>query len=87
MPDTTTIDTTITGVTVFRDGARIERRGTATLDPGRQQVLIGGLPASLDPSSVRVVADGEGLSLLEIEVQRRYRTDPLRDDAARLIAG
>ncbi|MGO9962575.1 MAG: DUF4140 domain-containing protein [Acidimicrobiales bacterium] len=45
-------------VTVFLDGARVVRRGTVTLDAGTRTVTLAGLPANLDPSSVRVVARG-----------------------------
>jgi uncharacterized protein (TIGR02231 family) len=49
-------------------------------------VVIGGLPASVDPASVRVAARGSGLTLLNVEVHRGYRTDPLREETARLRA-
>ena len=86
MPDTLRIDAPITAVTVFRDGARVQRSGTVSMAPGRQAVVIGGLPASVDPASVRVAARGSGLTLLNVEVHRGYRTDPLREETARLRA-
>ncbi len=86
MPDTRTLDAPITAVTVFRDGARLQRGGTVGMAQGRQAVVIGGLPASVDPASVRVAARGPGLTLLNVEVHRGYRTDPLREETARLRA-
>jgi uncharacterized protein (TIGR02231 family) len=86
MPDTLRIDALITAVTVFRDGARVQRSGTVDMAQGRQAVVIGGLPASVDPASVRVAARGTGLTLLNVEVHRGYRTDPLREETARLRA-
>jgi len=86
MPDTLRIDAPITAVTVFRDGARVQRSGTVSMAQGRQAVVIGGLPASVDPASVRVAARGPGLTLLNVEVHRGYRTDPLREETARLRA-
>src|SRR5882672_7262548 len=86
MPDTLRLDAPITAVTVFRDGARVQRSGTVSMAPGRQAVVIGGLPASVDPASVRVAARGSGLTLLNVEVHRGYRTDPLREETARLRA-
>ena len=86
MPDTRTLDAPITAVTVFRDGARVQRGGTVSMAQGRQAVVIGGLPASVDPASVRVAARGPGLTLLNVEVHRGYRTDPLREETARLRA-
>src|SRR5438552_7259406 len=86
MPDTLRIDAPITAVTVFRDGARVQRSGTVSMAQGRQAVVIGGLPASVDPASVRVAARGSGLTLLNVEVHRGYRTDPLREETGRLRA-
>ena len=86
MPDTRMLDAPITAVTVFRDGARVQRSGTVSMAQGRQAVVIGGLPASVDPASVRVAARGAGLTLLNVEVHRGYRTDPLREETARLRA-
>jgi uncharacterized protein (TIGR02231 family) len=83
---TTGMEAPITGVTVFTDGARIQRTGTAGVEPGRQTVVAGGLPASLDPASVRVTARGAGLALLNVEVRHGYAADPLREQVARLRA-
>jgi uncharacterized protein (TIGR02231 family) len=80
------LEAPITAVTVFRDGARVQRSGTVTMAPGRQAVVIGGLPASVDPASVRVAARGSGLTLLNVEVHHGYRADPLRDETTRLRA-
>jgi len=81
------LDVPIAAVTVFRDGARVQRNGTVGIEPGPQTVLIGGLPASTDSASVRVAARGPGLALLNVEVHRRYRTDPLREETTRLRSG
>jgi hypothetical protein len=78
------LDALIAAVTVFRDGARVQRSGTLSIEPGLRPVVIGNLPASADPASVRVAARGRDLALLNVEVHRRYRTDPLREETARL---
>jgi uncharacterized protein (TIGR02231 family) len=82
----TSLDAPIVAVTVFRDGARVQRRGTVNVEQGLRPVVIGGLPADVDPASVRVAARGLRLALLDVEVHRRYRTDPLREETARLRA-
>jgi uncharacterized protein (TIGR02231 family) len=82
----TSLDAPIVAVTVFRDGARVQRSGTVSVEPGLRPVVIGGLPAGVDPASVRVAARGPGLALLDVEVHRRYRTDPLREETTRLRA-
>src|SRR6516164_4560252 len=84
MVEGTALDAPITAVTVFMDGARVRRRGTVNVEPGLRPVVIGGLPASVDPASVRVAARGPGLALLNVEVHRGYRADPLREEVARL---
>jgi uncharacterized protein (TIGR02231 family) len=78
------LDAPIVAVTVFRDGARVRRRGTVSVEPGLRPVVIRDLPASADPASVRVAARGRDLALLDVEVHHRYRTDPLREETARL---
>lgn len=77
-------DSPITGVTVFRDGARVVRTGSLEVQAGLRRVRAGTLPKAADPSSVRVGVRGPGLALLEVDVARRFRTDPLREDAGRL---
>jgi uncharacterized protein (TIGR02231 family) len=74
----------ITAVTVFTDGARVQRTGTVSVEAGRQTVLVGDLPASLDPASVRVTARGSDLALLNVEVRHGYTADPLREQVTRL---
>jgi len=80
------METTITGVTVFTDGARVQRTGTADLEPGRRTVVISGLPAALDQASVRVTARGTDLALLNVETRHGYTANPLRQETARLRA-
>jgi uncharacterized protein (TIGR02231 family) len=74
----------VTAVTVFGDGARVVRRGPVSVPPGLLPVVIGNLPATVDPASVRVAARGRDLALLDVEVHRGYSADPLRDETARL---
>ena len=60
------LEAPITAVTVFRDGARVQRSGTVSMTQGTQAVVMGGLPASVDAASVRVAARGPGLTLLTV---------------------
>src|SRR3984957_970723 len=80
------IDAPITGVTVFRDGARVLRAGVTELAAGPGAVTIGNLPATVDTASVRVAARGRDLALLNVEVRRRVGTEPRGEQAARLRA-
>jgi uncharacterized protein (TIGR02231 family) len=76
----------ITAVTVFQDGARVQRRGTLSVQPGLRPLVLGTLPPTVDPASVRIAVGGDRLALVNVEVRERHRSNPLRAEAARLRA-
>jgi uncharacterized protein (TIGR02231 family) len=78
------LEAPITAVTVFRDGARVVRTGSLAAEPGVCQVLIGRLPASADPASVRVAGRGQGVALVDVRVRHGYGADPMREEVGRL---
>jgi uncharacterized protein (TIGR02231 family) len=80
------MDAPITSVTVFTDGARVVRSGVAQVEAGLRSLLVGALPASADPSSVRFAARGHDLSLRNVDVRRLIGTDSPREQAGRLRA-
>jgi uncharacterized protein (TIGR02231 family) len=86
MADNIELRAPIGAVTVYRDGARITRSGTTALQPGLRSVALANLPDSAEPESVRVAIRGENVALLEVEVNRRYGADPVRDETVRLRA-
>ncbi|HEV7326743.1 MAG TPA: mucoidy inhibitor MuiA family protein [Bosea sp. (in: a-proteobacteria)] len=47
-------------VTIYPDGAVVTRLGKASLLEGVSQIVLRGLPASIDPASIRVEAQGTG---------------------------
>jgi len=47
-------------VTVFPDGAVVTRLGKAELLQGASQIVLRGLPATIDPASIRVEGKGDG---------------------------
>lgn len=51
-------------VTVYPDGAVVTRTGKASLAAGASQIIVKGLPATIDPASIRV--EGQGLAALAI---------------------
>jgi uncharacterized protein (TIGR02231 family) len=51
-------------VTVYPDGAVVTRTGKATLLAGASQVVLRGLPATIDPASIRV--EGQGTAAFAI---------------------
>jgi uncharacterized protein (TIGR02231 family) len=76
----------VTAVTVFRDGARVVRTGSVPVEAGLTRAVVSGLPASVDTGSVRIGLRGHHVVLVDIEVNRRYSADPLRDETASLSA-
>src|SRR5262249_31783095 len=82
--DETAAPRPITGVTGFGDGARVSRTGELDVPPGLRRIRVGALPRAADPASVRVAVRGHGVALLEVQAERRFRADPLRDEHARL---
>jgi uncharacterized protein (TIGR02231 family) len=52
------IKSAIDAVTVYPDGATVTRRATAGLPAGASTIVFKGLPAALDPASLRVTGQG-----------------------------
>lgn len=70
------ISTKVNEVTVFLNKARIMRSGKISVQKGKQTLSIAGLPAELDPESVRVRASGsEPVSIYGIDVRRTFFKD------------
>src|SRR5690349_6914848 len=61
------LDAPITGVTVFRDGARVTRSGQGIIPAGLAPLVLARLPVAADPESVRVAVRGQDVALLEVE--------------------
>ena len=56
----TNLPSRIDRVTVFPDGAVVTRLGKADLLQGVSQIVLRGLPATIDPASIRVEGKGDG---------------------------
>ncbi len=84
MTQDTGLDAPITGVTVYRDGARIQRTAALEAEPGLRPVKIAELPMNVDLDSVRVAVFGQDLALLNVEVHNLVRTEPLREEVSQL---
>jgi len=56
----TELSSRIDRVTVYPDGAVVTRLGKAELMQGASQIVLRGLPAAIDPASIRIEAKGEG---------------------------
>ena len=63
-------------VTVYLDRARIERRGSATLEAGTHSLTVGGLPLALDRDSVRASGNGPaGTRIERIDIAPEYNAE------------
>jgi uncharacterized protein (TIGR02231 family) len=78
-----TVDAPIASVTVFPNLARITRRGSVDLAPGRHRVFIEPLPLNLLPDTVRVGGQGPA-TVLGVDVVRRHHSRPPDPNAAAL---
>lgn len=74
------LEAPIVEVAVFGDGARVVRRGRCRLDTGAQEVVVRNLPATLERDSVRVIARGAQVRLLDVQVRRGFSADAARDE-------
>jgi uncharacterized protein (TIGR02231 family) len=77
----TVLDAPIVSVTVYPDQARITRRGSIELQPGRQKVYIEPLPLQISADSVRVGGEGRA-TVLGVDVVRRSHSRPADPAAA-----
>ncbi|MFQ5834067.1 MAG: mucoidy inhibitor MuiA family protein [Candidatus Thorarchaeota archaeon] len=74
------MDTRIEDVTVFRDGARVTRKGRVTLSPGPHKVFITGITDSAQEDSFRVKGKGKA-TLSAIDVRRRQEVFEPEEDS------
>jgi uncharacterized protein (TIGR02231 family) len=77
------VDAAIVSVTVYPDRARITRRGSVDLPPGRQKVYFEKLPLQVSADSVRVGGQGPA-TVLGVDVVRRSHSRPTDPAAAEL---
>ncbi len=75
----------ITAVTVFPDRAQVTRSLEVEVPAGEHSLLIGDLPTSLFPDSLRVEGEGlPGLQIGSVETRTRFAEEVVRDAERRL---
>lgn len=76
----------IDAVTVFPDAAAVTRLGEVRVPAGQHVVLLRGLPATIDPASIRIEGSGDGQLLIGSADIRRVAADtaPGEDSQKRL---
>ncbi|MHA1479975.1 MAG: mucoidy inhibitor MuiA family protein [Candidatus Thorarchaeota archaeon] len=82
---TVEMKTTISDVTVFRDGARVTRAGKAKVDAGENTIIVGGITQYAHDDSFRV--KGKGAAILKgIDVKKTTKTYEPEEDQSVLLA-
>ncbi|MET4805656.1 uncharacterized protein (TIGR02231 family) [Limibacillus sp. MBR-115] len=76
----------IDSVTVYPQGARIERRLALAMSVGSDTLELSGLTAALDPGSIRVATTNGGLRIASVESRLAYSTLAPRAEVRRLEA-
>jgi len=86
------LETSLMAVTVYPDRAKVTRTGQISLEPGSQLLEVAGLPAQLDPDSLRAAGlPAEGASaararLMGVQVQRTFYSEAPAEEVRRLEA-
>ncbi|MCK4484230.1 MAG: DUF4140 domain-containing protein, partial [Candidatus Thorarchaeota archaeon] len=81
----TELETRISNVAVFRDGARVTRTGQTNLAAGAQKVFISGITAWAQEDSFRVKGKGPAI-ISSIDVRRMETVYEPMEDKKQLIA-
>ncbi|BAZ47652.1 hypothetical protein NIES4103_02540 [Nostoc sp. NIES-4103] len=80
-----TVDSQIVAVTVYTNKALVTRRGVVSLTGLERELLITGLPVTLQTESVRVSGSGTiGVRLLGVSSHYIYTTEPVAERVAQL---
>jgi uncharacterized protein (TIGR02231 family) len=66
-----TVDSRITGVTVFLNRAQVTRVLQTRVDAGKTNIIVSGLTANLDPQSIQVTGKGN-ITLIGISHQQNF---------------
>ena len=64
-------ETTVQNVTIFSSGARVERKSTVSIMPGRSEITFSGLSNQLDQKSVQLNADAD-ITLLSVQATKDF---------------
>ncbi|MEN9743153.1 MAG: hypothetical protein RLZZ65_958 [Bacteroidota bacterium] len=56
--DVVTVKSSLTGVTVYTQGAQLQHKASYTIKPGVSEVIVEGISAQINPSTIQVKATG-----------------------------
>ncbi|HEY9853582.1 MAG TPA: mucoidy inhibitor MuiA family protein [Leptolyngbyaceae cyanobacterium] len=81
----TIIDTTISDVTIYTNQALVTRRGTVTLTGEERELIVTGIPLSIQTESLRVRGAGTvPVQILAVQVENIFDSEPLTEKAAQI---
>lgn len=84
-PTTKTVETRISQVTVYTEQARVTRRGIVMLTGEEKELMIAGVPFTMQPESIRVGGVGTvAVRLLSVRIESTYATKPVEEKVAHL---
>jgi uncharacterized protein (TIGR02231 family) len=82
------LPTRIDAVTVFPDAASVTRLGSARVPAGEHVLILRGLPAAIDPASIRVEGQADGpLAIGSADVRRAPADTQPSEDSQRKLRG
>ncbi|MEM6709475.1 MAG: mucoidy inhibitor MuiA family protein [Pseudomonadota bacterium] len=79
-----TLDSRVDRVTLYRNGAQVERVAELTLPAGDSEVRITDLPAGLDVARVALAVDGAAVRLSRVRRSTEQRLTAVNDDVEQL---
>jgi len=79
------IETKIEKVTVFLDGAQVQRTTKTNLTNGKQELVFNNISPSIDKQSIQVKADNSGVTVLSVIHQQNYLKEQQKQDEIKEI--
>lgn len=81
----TIINTIISDVTIYTNQALVTRKGTVTLTGEERELIITGLPLSIQTESIRVMGSGtSSVQVLSVQIENIFDSEPLAERAGQI---
>ncbi|MBW6478654.1 MAG: DUF4139 domain-containing protein [Bacteroidales bacterium] len=80
----TSVNSEITGVRVYTNGAEISRKAQAQIPAGTQEIVISGLPFDIDPQSIQMKGQGN-FTILSVSHRTNYLESPQLTRTMRML--
>jgi uncharacterized protein (TIGR02231 family) len=80
----TSVNSEITGVRVYTNGAEISRKAQAQIPAGTNEIVISGLPVDIDPQSIQMRGQGN-FTILSVSHRTNYLESPQLTRTMRML--